>query len=173
MSKAVLTSKRPVAAHGDSPKEDKPKAPDFQARKITCDKLERFAVHALERAGLSSQNAKIAAEVLATTDAWGTHTHGTKLLRGYLKRLKGGGLRANGQPRIVAEGPAWANIDGDSSLAMVTSIFAMQTAIAKARTCGIACVGVRNSCHFGAAEYSRWTRRRRLRGPFGKVPHDC
>ena len=36
---------------------------------------------------------------------------------------------------------------------MVTSVFAMDTAVRKARTAGIAYVGVRNSCHFGAAGY--------------------
>ena len=36
---------------------------------------------------------------------------------------------------------------------MVTSVFAMNTAIQKAKTAGVAYVGVRNSCHFGAAGY--------------------
>ena len=36
---------------------------------------------------------------------------------------------------------------------MVTSVFAMNTAIEKAKTAGLAYVGVRNSCHFGAAGY--------------------
>ena len=36
---------------------------------------------------------------------------------------------------------------------MVTSVFAMNKAIEKAKTAGIAYVGVRNSCHFGAAGY--------------------
>ncbi len=120
---------------------------------ISVAKLTQFATDALIRVGLSEPDAKAAADVLVTTDAWGVFTHGTKGLRGYLRRLKAGGLRAKAQPKITAEGPAWANIDGDSALAMVTSVFAMRTAIAKARTCGIAYVGVRNSCHYGAAGY--------------------
>jgi len=36
---------------------------------------------------------------------------------------------------------------------MITSVFAMNAAIEKARTSGVAYVGVRNSCHFGAAGY--------------------
>jgi LDH2 family malate/lactate/ureidoglycolate dehydrogenase len=39
---------------------------------------------------------------------------------------------------------------------MVTSVFAVRTAIAKAKRQGIAYVGVRNSCHFGAAGYYTW-----------------
>ncbi len=118
--------------------------------------LHRFTGEALRRVGLSEADAAIGAEVLTTTDAWGVFTHGTKSLAGYLLRLKAGGLRPRGQPRIVAEGGGWATVDGDSSLGMITSVFAMQAAMAKARQQGIAYVGVRNSCHFGAAGYYAW-----------------
>lgn len=123
---------------------------------VSYARLHRFVVEAFTRAGLSDPDATVAADVLATTDAWGVFTHGTKNVRGYVRRLKAGGLRATGRPRVAAEGPAWAIVDGDSALGMVTSVLAMQTAIAKARTCGIAYVGVRNSCHFGAAGYYAW-----------------
>lgn len=118
--------------------------------------LHRFATAAFARAGLSEADARTGADVLATTDAWGIFTHGTKCVRGYLRRLQAGGLRATGRPHLAAEGPAWGIVDGDSALGMVTSVFAMQTALAKARQCGIAYVGVRNSCHFGAAGYYAW-----------------
>jgi len=118
--------------------------------------LHRFVVEAFRKVGVSDTDAIVTADVLATTDAWGIFTHGTKNVRGYLRRLKAGGLRATGRPWLAAEGPAWAIVDGDSALGMVTSVFAMQSAIAKARACGIAYVGVRNSCHFGAAGYYAW-----------------
>jgi ureidoglycolate dehydrogenase (NAD+) len=118
--------------------------------------LHRFVVQAFRSAGLLEADASVAADVLATTDAWGVFTHGTKNVRGYLRRLKAGGLRAAGRPRLAAEGPAWGIVDGDSALGMISSVFAMQTAIAKARQCGVAYVGVRNSCHFGAAGYYAW-----------------
>jgi LDH2 family malate/lactate/ureidoglycolate dehydrogenase len=105
---------------------------------------------------MSNADSEMGADVLATTDAWGVFTHGTKSLAGYLRRLKAGGLRAQGKPRVIAEGGGWATVDGDASLGMVTSVFAMRTAIAKARQQGIAYVGVRNSCHFGAAGYYAW-----------------
>ena len=123
---------------------------------VSYSALHRFVVEAFQRAGVSDADANVTADVLATTDAWGIFTHGTKNVRGYLRRLKAGGLRATGRPHLAAEGPAWGVVDGDSALGMVTSVFAMQTAIAKARACGIAYVGVRNSCHFGAAGYYAW-----------------
>ena len=123
---------------------------------ISYTALKHFTAAAFARTGLSAEDAETGAEVLAMTDAWGVYTHGTKLLRGYLRRLKAGGLRAKEHPALAAEGPAWALVDGNSALGLVTSVFAMQAAIRKARQCGIAYAGVRNSCHFGAAGYYAW-----------------
>jgi LDH2 family malate/lactate/ureidoglycolate dehydrogenase len=105
---------------------------------------------------MSETDAVASAEVLTMTDSWGIFTHGTKSLCGYLRRLYGGGLKPRAGPVIVADGPAWAVVDGQSALGMVTSRIAMQAAMAKATTQGIAYVGVRNSCHFGAAGYYAW-----------------
>lgn len=121
--------------------------------RVSIDQLHQFSVRALEKVGVTPADAATTADVLVTTDSWGVFTHGVKALRHYIHRLRGGGLRPQGRPAIVREGPAWATVDGDSALGMVTSKFAMHTAIAKARACGIAYVGVRNSCHFGAAGY--------------------
>ncbi|MBL9127908.1 MAG: Ldh family oxidoreductase [Verrucomicrobiales bacterium] len=123
---------------------------------MTFDDLHAFTRGVFAKTGMVEADAGIGADVLATTDAWGVHTHGTKLLPGYARRLLAGGLNPRGRPRVVAEGGAWGLVDGDSSLAMVTSVLAMRTAMAKASREGIAYVGVRNSCHFGAAGYYAW-----------------
>src|SRR5258706_6428370 len=121
--------------------------------KVLVQDLHAFCVEALTKIGVGETDAHTTADVLVTTDTWGTFTHGTKALRAYIRRLRGGGLRKNGTPRVVDEGPAWAVIDGDPSLGMVSSVLAMKTAMAKAATAGIALVGLRNNCHYGAAGY--------------------
>lgn len=115
--------------------------------------LESFCQQAMTVCGVSEADARTTTEVLVTTDTWGVFTHGTKSLRGYVRRLRGGGLKSTAQPQVVSQGPAWAIVNGNSALGMVTSVFAMQLAIDKAKACGIGYVGVRNSCHFGAAGY--------------------
>ena len=120
---------------------------------IRAPELRRFISDALATTGMSPADAAIAAEVLANADEFGVSTHGVKLLPGYLRRLQGGGARPHGRPHIVREGPAWALVDGDSALGVLIGVFGMQTAIDKARTAGIAYVGVRNSGHFAAAGY--------------------
>jgi len=121
--------------------------------KVSAQNLHAFCVEALTQVGVGEPDARTAADVLVTTDTWGTFTHGTKALRAYIRRLRDGGLKKKGVPKVASEGPAWAMLDGDSSLGMVSSVFAMNTATAKAATAGIAFVGLRNNCHYGAAGY--------------------
>ncbi len=109
--------------------------------------------NALVQTRLNDRDAHLTADALVTTDAMGVFTHGTKLLGGYLNRLRGGGYRATAAPVIEREGPGWAVIDGNSTLGQVGSFFAIETAMAKARNTGIAYVGLRNSGHIGAAGY--------------------
>lgn len=121
--------------------------------KIPAHKLETFCIEALTKVGVPKSDARVVVDVLVTTDTWGVFTHGTKNLRGYIRRIQGGGIRKNAQPKIVSEGPAWAIVDADSALGPVGSCFAMREAIRKAKSAGLAYIGVRNSCHFGAAGY--------------------
>src|SRR5947207_2511163 len=120
---------------------------------VSAPNLHSFCVEALTKVGVGQSDASTTADVLVTTDTGGTFTHGTKALRAYIRRLRGGGLRTNGRPKIVGQGPAWAMVDGDSSLGMVSSVFGMRTAMDHAETAGIALVGLRNNCHYGAAGY--------------------
>ena len=120
---------------------------------ISIDALTRLVEQILLKCGVSPEDSRVTAEVLVTTDSWGVFTHGTKSLPGYVRRLLGGGLKAKGKPFAVSDGPAWAIVDGDSSLGMVTGVFAMNLAMTKAKTAGLSLVTVRNSCHFGAAGY--------------------
>jgi len=78
-------------------------------------------------------------------------THGSKLLAGYLKKLRGGGYPPGAAPRIEREGPAWAIVDGDAGLGQIGCHFALQTAMQKAGSLGVAFVALRNTGHIGAA----------------------
>jgi LDH2 family malate/lactate/ureidoglycolate dehydrogenase len=118
---------------------------------VTVEDLRAFCIAALVKVGVGERDAQTTADVLVTTDAWGVFTHGVKALGGYIRRIRGGGIRPDARPSVTAEGPAWAIVDGGSGLGMVASTFAMRAAIAKARARGIGYAGVCNSCHFGAA----------------------
>ena len=52
---------------------------------VTFDALKAFCVEAMLKAGMREADALITAEVLVTTDTWGTFTHGSKQVRGLMK----------------------------------------------------------------------------------------
>lgn len=122
-------------------------------KRIDLEELKKFSVEALTKAGVSAENAETAAEVLITTDMFGVSSHGTKNLYQYIQKMQKGGLDAKAEPAVEAEGPAWAIVDGKAAMGMITSCKAMKLAVKKAGECGIGYVGVKNSCHFGAAGY--------------------
>lgn len=121
--------------------------------RVRIDELSDFVKAALRAVGLSDQNAATAAQTLVTTDAMGVHTHGVKLLAGYVKKLQGGGYRTAAAPAIERQGPGWATVDGDSGLGQLGADFALRVAIEKARATGVSFVGLRNTGHIGAAGY--------------------
>ena len=120
---------------------------------IAVDDLRAFCLDALAKAGVDEPDARTTADVLVTTDTWGVHTHGVKALRGYVRRLRAGGLRAGRGPRSSRRGRG-----GRSSTATRASAWSSRSSrwgwrSRRRRACGIGYAGVRNSCHFGAAGY--------------------
>ena len=121
--------------------------------RIDFDQLETFARDALMAVGVPKSGAALTATALATTDAMGVVTHGTKLLAGYLRKLIGRGYRPAGQPQIERQGPSWAIINGDSALGQIGCDFAVRLGMQKAAATGVAYIGLRNTGHIGAAGY--------------------
>ncbi len=120
---------------------------------VDINNLKSFCKNALIKAGMSKKFALITAEVLVETDTYGTHSHGTKNLYNYFKKMQAGGIDINAQPRVLLDLPAIALIDGQAAVGMVPSYLAMEMAIEKAKYAGICYIAVKNSCHFGAAGY--------------------
>ncbi|NPV54313.1 MAG: Ldh family oxidoreductase [Firmicutes bacterium] len=120
---------------------------------VNVERLTDFCIKMLERAGLGSEDARIASKVLVAADMRGVSSHGTVALRTYVKQIRGGGMNPKANIEIVREGPAWAIVDGNAGMGVVTAYKATKIAIEKAKKCGIGIVGVRNGMHFGAAAY--------------------
>lgn len=123
------------------------------SKRIFEEKLIEFCRQACLKSGISEEDAVITSKVLSETDAYGTHSHGTKNLRMYIEKIIAGGLNPKAVPEVIVDGGAFAVMDGKDALGMVVSYKAMDKAIDMAKKCGIGFVTVRNSCHFGAAGY--------------------
>jgi len=132
---------------------------------VRAERLVDWVTEAFARVGLADAGDAAAALVLA--DTFGVFTHGTKLLPGYLAKLKAGGYRPDARPRIVREGPGWAVIDGDASLGQIGCRRAIDVGMEKARNTGVAYVGLVNTGHVGAA--GAWAVRAAERGFFALV----
>jgi LDH2 family malate/lactate/ureidoglycolate dehydrogenase len=103
--------------------------------------------------GMPPENAARTADVLSWADLHGIDSHGVSMVPEYDKRRRGGRINIKAKPRITRETPISAVVDGDGGLGHVPALFAMTTAINKARESGIGAVAVRNSGHFGACGY--------------------
>ena len=103
--------------------------------------------------GMAKSDAGRTAEIMAWADLHGIDSHGFSMLTVYHERWKQGRLNIAAQPKIIKETPVSALIDGNAGLGHLTSRFAMDTAIAKAKISGMAISSVRNSAHFGACGF--------------------
>lgn len=128
-------------------------AQELSGKRVFPSALDRFCVRAMRQAGWREKDARITAQVLVTTDTMGVHTHGTKQLRTLLKYHRSGRMDVAAEPEIVSEGPSWALVDGNEAVPMTAATMGMNLAIEKAKTTGMAYVGVKRSSHFGAAGY--------------------
>ena len=120
---------------------------------VAPDDLTSFVADLFVAAGLSYGDALLTASTLVEADLRGVTSHGTRLVAGYLRRLRDGGANPHPTIRVLREGPAYVQLDGDNGLGQVVAHRAMQHAIACARNVGVGLVGVIDSNHFGAAAY--------------------
>lgn len=119
--------------------------------KVDAVKYEEFCKAACMKMGLSEAVADATAHYLVRTDKLGTFTHGTLNVLPYLKKVEAGGIVRDAEPQVVAEGPAWAVIDGGNGMGYYNARAAMDLGMKKAGECGISYVVVRDSGHYGAS----------------------
>ncbi len=115
--------------------------------------LRRFTEATFLAIGCSDEHAKLAADVLLSSDLRGIDSHGVARLSGYVRLWEKRRINATPNIRIVHETPTTATIDGDRGLGLVVAPFAMNVAIEKAKIYGSGWVSVKNSNHFGIAGY--------------------
>ena len=120
-------------------------------QRVSPEVLHAFIQRAFECVGLPSGDAAICAELMARADVNGSDGHGVFRLPQYIRRISGGAVNVRPNVRIVQEAAAMAVVDGDNGMGHVVMHFATETAIRKAKTAGVAWVGVRWSNHAGPA----------------------
>ena len=120
-------------------------------QRYSAQQLEMFIARAFERVGVSAHEAGRIAELMARADVNGSEGHGVFRLPQYIRRIKGGAVNVKPNIRIEREAAGMALVNGDNGMGHLVMRFATETAIAKARTAGVAWVGVQWSNHAGPA----------------------
>lgn len=117
-------------------------------------RLLRFAHEALMRVGMPQKDAALVAESLVQANLRGVDSHGVgRLFPMYIQKLQSGQVNPRPRLRLIHNRGATALLHGDDGMGQVVAAHAMDLAIQKANTAGIAAVGVRRSSHCGAAAY--------------------
>ncbi|BDE04886.1 malate dehydrogenase [Vulcanimicrobium alpinum] len=116
--------------------------------------LRAFAAAALEKVGVSSEDAAIVADVLVAADLRGIESHGVARLEPYyVKRIQAGRLNPRPAVTTVRETPTSILVDAGNGLGHPAGKRTMDAVLAKAAEHGAAFGAVRNSNHFGIAGY--------------------
>ncbi len=113
--------------------------------------LERFTAAALTRVGLPPADADRVAALMAEADLQGSDGHGIIRLPQYIKRIQAGGINVRPNIHVIEERAAMAVVDGDNGMGHLVVSRAVDLAIEKARSAGVAWVGTRASNHAGPA----------------------
>ncbi|MBM3755839.1 MAG: Ldh family oxidoreductase [Acidobacteria bacterium] len=103
-----------------------------------------------ERAGLSGADAEIVADSLVIADLRGVHSHGVLRVPEYVKKLTVDGVDPKARPFVASGRAAALVVDGANAMGQIACTFAMDRAIEKASSSGIAMAAVRGSNHCGA-----------------------
>lgn len=117
---------------------------------FTVERLEKFIESVLIGQGVATDHARICSRRMIEADLRGMHGHGIFRLPPYCRRLEAGGYNLNPDIKIKRETPVSALVDGDNGLGQVVVTRAVELCIQKAKTSGMAWVGICNSNHAGA-----------------------
>src|SRR5690606_12332722 len=119
--------------------------------RVPAAQLEAFAARAFEALGISGEEARRIAELMVRADLQGSDGHGIFRLPRYIRRIRGGAVNIQPNIRVERETAAMAIVNGDNGMGHLVMRFAAAKAIEKARTAGVAWVGVKWSNHAGPA----------------------
>ncbi len=119
--------------------------------RIAIKDLEAFVARAYVAVGISAAEAKNIAELQVRADLIGADGHGVFRLPQYVRRIKGKAVNLKPDIRVEREAPGMALVNGDNGMGHLVMRFATEKAIEKAKTVGVAWVGVQHSNHAGPA----------------------
>jgi LDH2 family malate/lactate/ureidoglycolate dehydrogenase len=118
--------------------------------RVNGEALRELVTDVFVRCNMREADAAYLAGTLVDADLRGVHSHGVLRVPEYVKKLTVGGVDPRGEPSVVRDVGACQVVDGGNSMGQIGLRFAMQRALERATSTGIAAVAVRGSNHCGA-----------------------
>ena len=119
--------------------------------RVAAVKLKAFIARAFQAVDISPEESKSIAVLMTRADLQGSEGHGVFRLPQYIRRIRGGAVNVKPRIRVEREAAGMALVDGDNGMGHLVMRFATAKAIEKAKSAGVAWVGVKWSNHAGPA----------------------
>jgi LDH2 family malate/lactate/ureidoglycolate dehydrogenase len=122
-------------------------------RTIPAARLREYCAGILCGLGVPPEQADTVADSLVEADLRGVDSHGANLIALYVSRIRAGSMRPRTEIRVISDDGQTLQLDGGLGPGQVAGVAAIEHAIERARTHGMAAVSVRESTHLGALAY--------------------
>lgn len=119
--------------------------------RVSAELLSRQVAAIFSAWGMPREHVDATVQVMLAADLRGIDSHGIAMLSLYDELRRTGKLTLAPEVKIVRESPVTALLDGGGGLGHFPSVKAMNLAVEKCATAGLAAIGVCNSNHYGAA----------------------
>jgi LDH2 family malate/lactate/ureidoglycolate dehydrogenase len=124
-----------------------------ETKTYPIERLQEFSRRVFEYFEVPTEDATLAASVLAMSDLRGIDSHGVGRLHTYFDMLEMGRINPRPEIKILRQSPSTATVDGDNGLGLVVGPRANEIAMNKAEQVGTGWVSVCNTNHYGIAGY--------------------
>jgi LDH2 family malate/lactate/ureidoglycolate dehydrogenase len=118
----------------------------------------------LQALGVPAEQAPVITDNLVAADLRGVDSHGSHLMALYFGRVRSGHLQPYTRVTTLSDDGSTVRLDGGLGFGQIAGVAAVDLAVERARTHGVATVSIRELTHLGALAY--YTMRASARGCF-------
>ena len=117
---------------------------------MSLDEVRALSTEVLIANGMSKANAIVIADVVTQAEADGTHSHGLFRVPGYVTSMRSGRMNGKAVPEVTEKSPGLVAVDSKNGFSPPAIIAGKPLAIEKAKSQGIAALGLRNNGNLNA-----------------------
>ena len=117
---------------------------------MSLDEVRALSTEVLIANGMSEANAMVIADVVTQAEADGTHSHGLFRVPGYVTSMRSGRMDGKAVPEVTDKSPGLVAVDSKNGFSPPAIMAGKPLAIEKAKSQGIAALGLRNNGNLNA-----------------------